>query len=76
MAGAENTAVRTEGFVSISEEAFFAIMGPRDVDPRPERDVTYWETPNRELLGISTPGYMAVGEETYKVRAALNLKGA
>ena len=64
-------AVRTEGFVTVTEDVFYAAMGPLDVNPRPERDVTYWEAPNRELLGISTPGFSAIGEKTYKVRTAL-----
>lgn len=43
--------------VEVSEEEFFAFMGPRDVHPRPLPDKSIWETPSRQVLGYSMPGY-------------------
>lgn len=40
-------------------------MGPRNVTPRAEADRSVWETPYREVLGISRPGYKCEGEEAY-----------
>lgn len=62
---------RDDYFVSVSKDRFFAILGPINVHPRPERDRTFWETNGREVLGITTPGYMCDGCETYRVLAAL-----
>jgi hypothetical protein len=43
----------------VDRDEFFATVGQLNVHPRPERDATYWETPyHRQLMGISTPGYM------------------
>lgn len=47
------------GMVEVSEEEFFAVMGPRDVHPRATPDCSVWETPNRTVLGHSMPGYKA-----------------
>lgn len=52
-------------FLKVSQEQFYAVIGPMDVHPRPERHVTYWETPNRTLVGRSTPGYLCVGPKEY-----------
>lgn len=49
----------------VSKEEFFAFMGPRNVHPRAEPDQSVWETPSREVLGISRPGYKCEGEEVY-----------
>jgi hypothetical protein len=49
----------------VSEEEFFAKIGPMNVHPRSEEHATYWETPRRELIGVSHPGYKAVGEKKY-----------
>lgn len=43
--------------VEVTEAKFFAVMGPRDVHPRPTEDCSIWETPNRTVLGRSEPGY-------------------
>lgn len=53
----------------VSKEEFYATVGQLNVHPRAERDASYWETPNRELMGKSTPGYMCRGEKAYFVRA-------
>ena len=50
---------------TVSKEEFFAFMGPRNVNPRAEPDYSVWETPYREVLGISRPGYKCEGEEVY-----------
>lgn len=44
-------------FEPVTKEAFFASIGPRNVNPRCERDVTYWETPSRQVVGKSLPGW-------------------
>lgn len=62
---------RTDGFVVVTEDKFYAVMGPLNVNPRPQRHITYWETPERALLGISTPGYSGDEEYSYKIRADL-----
>ncbi len=56
-----------EGFTLVTQDKFFAVIGPRNVNPRSERDQTFWETPDRALLGISTPGYMCEGPCTYRL---------
>ena len=52
------------GFVAVSKEAFFATIGKMNVHPRPERDITYWETPFRVIVGISYPGYIPTKEQS------------
>lgn len=52
-------------FVSVTKDEFYAVMNPMNVHPRPERDASYWETPNRTLIGKSQPGYMCVGAPAY-----------
>jgi len=54
-----------EGMVVVSKEEFYAFMGPQNVHPRAEPDCSMWETPSRQLLGISRPGYKCEGEEVY-----------
>jgi hypothetical protein len=53
------------GVQEVTREQFYAALGPRNVHPRAEREASYWETPGRELLGISTPGYMGTGPKAY-----------
>jgi hypothetical protein len=43
--------------VEVDEVKFFAVMGPRDVHPRATPECSVWETPNRDVLGQSEPGY-------------------
>lgn len=50
---------------AVSKEEFFAFMGPLNVHPRSEPDRSVWETPSRQVLGISRPGYKCEGEEVY-----------
>jgi hypothetical protein len=54
-----------EGMMVVSEEEFYAFMGQRNVHPRSEPNFSAWETPSRELLGISRPGYKCEGNEVY-----------
>lgn len=49
----------------VTKDKFFATLGKLNVHPRSERDVVYWETPSRVLLGKSTPGYMRAGPIAY-----------
>jgi hypothetical protein len=49
----------------VSKDEFFSTIGKMNVHPRAERDCTYWETPNRVVLGRSIPGYLCVGEKAY-----------
>lgn len=41
----------------VTKERFFAVIGPMDVTPRPERDHSLWETRARQIVGRTTPGY-------------------
>jgi hypothetical protein len=43
----------------VTREEFFAKVGPMDVNPRASATETVWETPRREVVGRSTPGYRA-----------------
>lgn len=47
-----------EGMIEVSKETFHATVGQMNVHPRAEREASYYETPYRELKGITTPGYM------------------
>jgi hypothetical protein len=51
--------------IQVSKEKFFAVVGPLDIHPRPEREVVIWETPRREVVGRSTPGYLCRGPKEY-----------
>jgi hypothetical protein len=51
--------------VKVSKAEFFAKVGSQNVHPRVEKDASYWETPSRQLLGVSTPGYMCEGPYEY-----------
>lgn len=65
--------------VRISQSEFYASIGRLNVHPRSERDLTYWETPDRQILGHSRPGYVGAGEEAYFIteigRAAITKAG-
>lgn len=43
--------------ILVSKEAFFAVIGPLDVHPRPFPCSSMWETRSRVLIGKTTPGY-------------------
>jgi hypothetical protein len=60
-----------ENFVTVSRDIFFATVGQMNVHPRAERDASFWETPSRQLMGISTPGYLGTGEKTWRVCRSL-----
>jgi hypothetical protein len=51
----------------VTKDEFYGIIYSKnlDVHPRAERDASYWEFPNRNLFGKSTPGYMGVGPKAY-----------
>ena len=49
----------------VTKDAFYKAINPMNVHPRPEREVTYWETPQRMIVGKSTPGYMQNGPVGY-----------
>lgn len=44
-------------FVTVTRDEFFAKIGPLDVHPRPFPECSLWETPSREVLGRTVPGY-------------------
>lgn len=46
----------------VTKDEFFATVGQMNVHPRPERDASFWETPGRQLMGKTTPGYMGGAE--------------
>jgi len=50
-------------YVEVPKNTFFATVGQLNVHPRVEKDASYWETPQREVLGISTPGYLCQDAE-------------
>lgn len=54
----------------VTKEVFFAKVGPMNVHPRSEPDASYWETPNRQLVGTSTPGYMGGTDQRYFLNGA------
>lgn len=63
-------------FVQVTKAQFFAVVGPMDVHPHPERDHTEWvHQPSRTIVGKTTPGYMAKGEPTYSLREDLARQG-
>jgi hypothetical protein len=45
----------------VTKDEFFAKIGPMNVHLRSEREETIWETPQREIIGRSTPGYVDTG---------------
>ena len=52
-----------EGMTEVSKDAFFSVMGPRNVSPTVEYPYwTNWETPGRVRLGWSYPGWKNTGE--------------
>lgn len=64
-------------FAQVTKAQFFAVVGPMDVHPRPERAHSEWEhRPSRAMVGKTTPGYMGVGEPTYALREDLAWKGS
>jgi len=54
-------------FREVTKEEFFSTVGQMNVHPRPERDASYWETPSRQLMGKSTPGFAGMGPKRYFV---------
>lgn len=58
-------------FVEVTKEKFHATVGQMNVHPRPEKDASYWETPYRDLMGKTTPGYMCEGPRAWFIRADL-----
>lgn len=48
--------------IPVNKDVFYATVGPLNVHPRSERDASYWELRDRQLIGKTTPGYM--GGET------------
>jgi hypothetical protein len=48
-------------FAPVTKDEFFAYIRPRDVHPRSEPEVTYWELRNRQVVGKSTPGWLLRG---------------
>lgn len=53
----------------VSKAEFFAAIGPMNVHPRAERMETIWETPQRTVIGRSTPGYLREGEVAFFLSA-------
>lgn len=49
----------------VSKDTFFATIGPMNVHPRSGRMETIWETPQRVVVGRSTPGYLCEGRKAY-----------
>ncbi len=59
-------------FIQVTKAQFFAVVGPMDVHPHSERNHCEWvHQPSRNLVGKTTPGYMASGEATFWLRGDL-----
>lgn len=52
-------------YYEVTCDTFFSKVGPMNVHPRSEREASYWERPNRELIGKTTPGYLCEGPKAY-----------
>ena len=62
----------SQEFVEVTRDQFFAAMGLRNVHPRAERTQSTWiDQSTHAVLGVSTPGYMCDGGESYKLAPAL-----
>lgn len=62
----------SQEFVEVTRDQFFAAMGLRNVHPRAERTQSTWiDQSTHAVLGVSTPGYMCEGGESYKLAPAL-----
>lgn len=48
--------------VEVTKEKFFQVIGPMNVHPRAERMYSSWETPQRQLIGRTEPGYLCQDE--------------
>ena len=57
--------------VEVTYEQFHATVGQMNVHPRSEPDASYWETPYRELMGKTLPGYRDRGPKRYFVQLKL-----
>ena len=62
----------SDGMVVVSKEEFYSVMMKLDVHPRSEPDCSIWETRNREVIGISRPGYKCEGPEVYMLTRKAN----
>ena len=52
---------------TVSKEEFYAIMGPRNVHPHPEKQRIVWkQCVSGQVVGIETPGYLLEGAESYQ----------
>lgn len=48
--------------VEVTADRFFEVVGPMDVHPNSLDFHTIWETPQREVVGRSLPGWKQPGE--------------
>jgi hypothetical protein len=52
-----------DGFVAVSRDEFFDCMGPLNVHPSVMNPAfSSWETPSRQVIGRSYPGYKHPGD--------------
>ena len=59
-------------FIEVTHEKFHATVGKMNVHPRAEKEASYWETPYRDLMDITTPGYLCEGRKAWFIRSDLN----
>lgn len=53
--------------VTVSQQQFFAYVGPRDIVLSTRPNETIWETRNRTMVGRSTPGYLGGTSKTWEL---------
>lgn len=62
-------------FRTVTREEFFAAIGSRDIHPRSEPDRSLWtDQRTHEVVGISTPGYLARGPKGYQLAVSASDK--
>ncbi len=56
----------------VTKDQFFATVGQMNVNPRSEKTASYWETPSRQLMGRTEPGYICEGPKRYFIASHLS----
>lgn len=59
----------------VNRDQFFATVGHMNVHPRSEKSASYWETPSRQLVGRTEPGYVGEGPKRFFLSSAPGERG-